>query len=66
MTYPDDQLQELHDLQWAIFRQQLQLHTLVDTMRDDGISWTLIGRALGITKQAAQQRFNRPAPGQLF
>lgn len=30
---------------------------LVADARRDGASWTAIGRALGITKQAAQQRF---------
>src|SRR6187549_4016398 len=36
----------------------------VDQARRSGASWTEIGRSMGVTKQAAQQRFvaKRPAP----
>ena len=35
----------------------------VDQARRAGASWTDIGRAMGVTKQAAQQRFVRgPSP----
>lgn len=37
-----------------------QLHRWIDAARRTGLSWTDIGAALGISKQAAQQRF-RPA-----
>jgi hypothetical protein len=33
---------------------------LVDQARTDGESWAKIGARLGITKQAAQQRYGRP------
>lgn len=33
------------------------LHRWIDAARRTGLSWTEIGAALGITKQAAQQRF---------
>jgi len=38
--------------------------TMVATLRDGdhGASWADIGRALGITRQAAQQRFGAPVP----
>lgn len=37
-----------------------QLHEAVAIARRDGDSWTTIGAALDITRQAAQQRFGRP------
>lgn len=36
-----------------------ELLSLVMDARDAGESWASIGRALGITKQAAQQRYGR-------
>ena len=36
---------------------RISLHRWVDASRRAGLSWTDIGRALGISKQAAQQRF---------
>ena len=36
-------------------------HALVSEARADGATWTQIGEAFGMTKQAAQQRF-RPKP----
>lgn len=39
---------------------RLGLHRWIDAARRTGLSWTEIGNALGISKQAAQQRF-RPA-----
>lgn len=36
---------------------KLNLHRWIDAGRRAGISWTEIGNALGISKQAAQQRF---------
>lgn len=39
---------------------RLGLHRWVDAARRTGLSWTEIGNALGISKQAAQQRF-KPA-----
>jgi hypothetical protein len=39
------------------------LQTAVDGMREQqGYSWADIGEGLGITRQAAQQRFGRKAP----
>lgn len=38
---------------------QDELRTAVLDARTAGDSWTVIGAALGITKQAAQQRFSR-------
>ncbi|AXH98065.1 hypothetical protein [Ornithinimicrobium avium] len=36
-----------------------ELREAVQAARDAGDSWTIIGAALGITRQAAQQRFGR-------
>ncbi|MFV8314892.1 ClpX C4-type zinc finger protein [Mycobacterium sp. 23] len=34
------------------------LRGLVDTLRRRGVSWARIGQALGVTRQAAWERFN--------
>lgn len=34
-----------------------QQERLVRTLREDGCPWSVIGTALGVSKQAAQQRF---------
>lgn len=39
----------------------LQAPALVAEARDTGSSWSQIGEALGISKQAAIQRYGRPA-----
>ena len=35
----------------------LDVGELVKILRFEGVSWSVIGEALGITRQAAQQRF---------
>jgi hypothetical protein len=42
---------------------ELELRLLVAQARKDGVWWEEIGAALGVTKQAAQQRFGRNAIG---
>lgn len=37
-----------------------ELHEAVAAARAAGDSWTIVGAALDITRQAAQQRFGRP------
>jgi hypothetical protein len=37
------------------------IRAAVDGMRDRGESWTYIGKGLGVSKQAAEQRFGRKA-----
>jgi hypothetical protein len=39
-----------------------ELRDAVASAREAGDSWTVIGAALGTTKQAASQRFGRGAP----
>ena len=41
---------------------RLTLHRWVDAARRSGLSWSEVGDALGISKQAAQQRFRPAAP----
>ncbi len=41
---------------------KLELHRWVDAARRTGLSWTDIGDTLGISKQAAQQRFKPEGP----
>lgn len=42
------------------------LHDMVDHARQAGIPWAIIGAAMGVSRQAAQKRFSRPAPGRLI
>lgn len=43
---------------------KLSLHRWIDAARRTGLSWTDIGAALGISKQAAQQRFKSEDKGE--
>lgn len=42
------------------------LHDAVGHARQAGIPWAIIGAAVGVSRQAAQKRFSRPAPGRLI
>lgn len=42
------------------------LHDAVNNARQAGIPWAIIGAAVGVSRQAAQQRFSRPGPGLLI
>lgn len=42
---------------------RLTLHRWIDAARRTGLSWTEVGEALGISKQAAQQRFKSASAG---
>jgi hypothetical protein len=43
----------------ALVAADAELHDAVRAARDAGDSWTVIGAALDISRQAAQQRFGR-------
>lgn len=51
--------EELHHLAAARFHLDRITCAAVQSARLDGASWAQIGTALGITKQAAQQRYGK-------
>jgi hypothetical protein len=56
---PDDELLAgLERIQAVGSQVDAAVHDYVDTLRDRGISWTRIGEALGVSKQAAWERFS--------
>ena len=57
--YPDDEmLASLAKIQAAVSQADAAVHDHVAVLRDRGISWTRIGKALGVSKQAAWERFS--------
>ena len=56
---PDDEmLASLARIQAAVSQADAAVHDHVAVLRDRGISWTRIGGALGVSKQAAWERFS--------
>jgi hypothetical protein len=56
---PDDELLEsLGKVQTVVSQVDAAVHEHVTILRDRGISWTRIGQALGVSKQAAWERFS--------
>lgn len=56
---PDDELlASLARIQAVVSQVDAAVHDHVATLRDRGISWTRIGQALGVSKQAAWERFS--------
>jgi ClpX C4-type zinc finger len=56
---PDDELlASLTRVQAAVPQLDAALHHHVDLLRSRGVSWTRIGAALGVSKQAAWERFS--------
>lgn len=56
---PDDEmLASLARRQGAVAQMEAGLHDRVAALRARGISWTRIGEALGVSKQAAWERFS--------
>lgn len=56
---PDDALlANLGRLQAVVSQVDAALHNHVGMLRDRGVSWTRIGEALGVSKQAAWERFS--------
>jgi ClpX C4-type zinc finger len=57
--HPDDEmLASLARIQAAVSQADAAVHDYVAVLRDRGISWTRIGEALGVSKQAAWERFS--------
>jgi hypothetical protein len=56
---PDDELLAgLAKVQAVVTQVDAAIHEYVDVLRARGISWTRIGAALGVSKQAAWERFS--------
>jgi ClpX C4-type zinc finger len=56
---PDDELlASLTRVQALVSQVDAAVHDHVDILRARGISWTRIGQALGVSKQAAWERFS--------
>ena len=55
-------LSGLREAQEALRRDEQQVARLVAAAREYGISWQSIGKVLGISKQAAWERFGRGDP----
>jgi len=56
---PDDELiAGLARVQAVVAQADAAVHDYVDVLRSRGISWTRIGAALGVSKQAAWERFS--------
>ena len=56
---PDDELLTgLAKVQAVVSQADAAVHDYVDVLRSRGISWTRIGTALGVSKQAAWERFS--------
>jgi len=56
---PDDELLTgLAKVQAVVSQADAAVHDYVDVLRSRGISWTRIGAALGVSKQAAWERFS--------
>jgi len=57
--HPDDaMLAGLAKIQAAVAQADAAVHDYVAVLRERGISWTRIGEALGVSKQAAWERFS--------
>lgn len=55
-----DSLEELAAHMRRLREMQEQVPFLVNVAREDGASWSDVGRALGTTRQAAWQRYGLP------
>jgi hypothetical protein len=56
---PDDELlKSLARVQVVVSQVDAAVHDRVDILRGRGVSWTRIGEALGVSKQAAWERFS--------
>lgn len=54
----DELLVSLPRMQGLVSQVEATLHRHVRVLRDRGISWTRIGEALGVSKQAVWERFS--------
>jgi hypothetical protein len=54
----EDMLASLAKVQAVVPQIDATMHDYVDILRSRGVSWTRIGAALGVSKQAAWERFS--------
>ena len=54
----DDLLASLARVQAVVSQVDAAVHDRVAILRDRGVNWTRIGQALGVSKQAAWERFS--------
>ena len=59
-------LDEVADANMALLYAEEQLYGIVGQARAARVKWSLIGRVLGVSAQAAQQRFSKPPRGRMF
>jgi hypothetical protein len=59
-------LEEINESNRALILAEEQLYGIVGQARDNRVKWSLIGRVLGVSAQAAQQRFSKPPTGRMF
>lgn len=52
-------LDALRDARWITEQAERVTAQQVSALREQGLSWSQIGTALGISKQAAQQRYGK-------
>lgn len=58
-TFPTERLlSQLPSLDATIKGKQTQIQWVVDQLRGRDVSWALIGEALGVSRQAAWERFS--------
>jgi hypothetical protein len=55
-------LRELKELFDRVNVYEVEIYDIVKRFRDSGASWTTVGKALKMTRQAAQQRFGQQGP----
>jgi hypothetical protein len=58
-------LSDVNELAALATSTEALLYDTVGQARDDGVTWELIGRALGVSRSGAQQRFSKAPPGRL-
>jgi hypothetical protein len=59
-------LADVHDIAARAQQAEEDLYEGIRDARAQGVTWELLGRALGVSRSAAQQRFSKPPPGRLL
>lgn len=59
MTYTASDVDRLRTMRENVEHAEARLRTAIRWMRNEGASWSVIGEALGVSKQAAQKRYGK-------